>query len=92
MLKDIEMGVNFYKEFGKLEKQLAKYQNKVLEIKTQMREIKKQHSQAKKDEKKSKNLETLQAIKDVENGVNFTKIDSLDELTNKLKREIHAGY
>ncbi|GAA7624378.1 hypothetical protein HpMMM27_04730 [Helicobacter pylori] len=41
MLKDIEMGVNFYKEFGKSEKQLAKYQSKVLEIKTQMREIKK---------------------------------------------------
>ncbi len=41
MLKDVEMGANFYKEFGKLEKQLAKYQSKVLEIKTQMREIKK---------------------------------------------------
>ncbi|GAA7650429.1 hypothetical protein MMM6_09460 [Helicobacter pylori] len=53
MLKDVEMGVNFYKEFGKLEKQLAKYQSKVLEIKTQMREIKKQYSQAKKDEKKT---------------------------------------
>ncbi len=51
MLKNVEMGVNFYKELGKLEKQLAKYQNKVLEIKTQMREIKKQYSQAKKSEK-----------------------------------------
>ncbi|GAA7601205.1 hypothetical protein HpMMM19_07450 [Helicobacter pylori] len=50
MLRDVEMGVNFYKEFGKLEKQLAKYQSKVLEIKKQMREIKKQYSQAKKDE------------------------------------------
>ncbi|GAA8009182.1 hypothetical protein HpMS64_15040 [Helicobacter pylori] len=28
MLRDVEMGVNFYKEFGKLEKQLAKYQIK----------------------------------------------------------------
>ncbi len=92
MLKDVEMGVNFYKEFGKLEKQLVKYQNKVLEIKKQMREIKKQYSQAKKDEKKSKNLETLQAIKDIESRANFTKIDSLDELTNELKKEIHAGY
>ncbi|GAA9072376.1 hypothetical protein BTM315_15210 [Helicobacter pylori] len=79
------MGANFYKEFGKLEKQLAKYQSKVLEIK-------KQYSQAKKDEKKAKNLETLQAIKDIESGANFTKIDSLDELTNELKREIYAGY
>ncbi|GHR16387.1 hypothetical protein JP0092_03700 [Helicobacter pylori] len=51
MLRDVEMGANFYKELGKLEKQLAKYQSKVLEIKKQMREIKKQYSQAKKDEK-----------------------------------------
>ncbi|WP_237012989.1 hypothetical protein [Helicobacter pylori] len=51
MLRDVEIGVKFYKEFGKLEKQLAKYQSKVLEIKKQMRQIKKQYSQAKKDEK-----------------------------------------
>ncbi|WQR76287.1 hypothetical protein KVE49_00855 [Helicobacter pylori] len=50
MLKNVEMGANFYKELGKLEKQLAKYQSKVLEIKTQMKEIKKRYSQAKKDE------------------------------------------
>ncbi|GAA7292549.1 hypothetical protein [Helicobacter pylori] len=50
MLRDAEMGANFYKELGKLEKQLAKYQSKVLEIKIQIREIKKQYSQAKKDE------------------------------------------
>ncbi len=31
-------------------------------------------------------------LRDVEMGANFTKIDSLDELTNELKREIHAGY
>ncbi|EPZ92180.1 hypothetical protein [Helicobacter pylori] len=53
MLRDVEIGVKFYKELGKLEKQLAKYQSKVLEIKTQIREIKKQYSQAKKDEKKT---------------------------------------
>ncbi|GAA8622950.1 hypothetical protein HpBT321_00840 [Helicobacter pylori] len=39
MLRDVEMGVNFYKELGKLEKQLAKYQSKVLEIKTQIRKM-----------------------------------------------------
>lgn len=50
MLRDVEVGVKFYKELGKLEKQLAKYQSKVLEIKTQMKEIKKQYSQAKKEE------------------------------------------
>ncbi len=41
MLKDVEMGANFYKELGKLEKQLANYQNKVLETKKQIREVKK---------------------------------------------------
>ncbi|MGT0099027.1 hypothetical protein V5H72_03425 [Helicobacter pylori] len=92
MLRDVEIGVKFYKELGKLEKQLAKYQNKVLETKKQIREVKNRYLQAKKDEKKAKNLETLQAIKDIESGANFTKIDSLDELTNELKREIHAGY
>ncbi len=51
MLRDVEIGVKFYKELGKLEKQLAKYQSKVLEIKTQIREIKKRYSQAKKEEK-----------------------------------------
>ncbi|MGL2754131.1 hypothetical protein ACQJ8H_07855 [Helicobacter pylori] len=51
MLKNVEMGANFYKKLGKLEKQLAKYQSKVLEIKTQMKEIKKQYYQAKKEEK-----------------------------------------
>ncbi len=51
MLKNVEMGANFYKELGKLEKQLAKYQSRVLEIKKQMKEIKKQYSQAKKEEK-----------------------------------------
>ncbi|MDU9702800.1 hypothetical protein [Helicobacter pylori] len=51
MLRDVEIGVKFYKELGKLEKQLAKYQSKVLEIKTQIREIKKRYSQAKKEKK-----------------------------------------
>ncbi|ADU81736.1 hypothetical protein HPHPH16_1116 [Helicobacter pylori Hp H-16] len=37
MLKNVEMGANFYKELGKLEKQLAKYQSKVLEIKIQIK-------------------------------------------------------
>ncbi|MGL2356795.1 hypothetical protein ACOWK2_06425 [Helicobacter pylori] len=50
MLRDVEVGVKFYKELGKLEKQLVKYQSKVLEIKTQIRGIKKRYSQAKKEE------------------------------------------
>ncbi|GAA7558152.1 hypothetical protein MMM139_00580 [Helicobacter pylori] len=71
MLRDVEMGVNFYKEFGKLEKQLAKYQSKVLEIKKQMKEIKKQYSQAKKDEnlasKYIPNDELKQDLLDIDN-------------------------
>ncbi len=38
------------------------------------------------------NLETQQAMREVSNGVNLTQIDSLDELTNELKREINVGY
>ncbi len=71
MLKNVEIGANFYKELGKLEKQLAKYQSKVLEIKKQMREIKKQYSQAKKDEKLSNkytpNDELKQDLLDIDN-------------------------
>ncbi len=71
MLKDVEIGVKFYKEFGKLEKQLAKYQSKVLEIKTQMKEIKKQYSQAKKEEKLTHkyapNDELKQDLLDIDN-------------------------
>ncbi|WRD25077.1 hypothetical protein E5K66_01020 [Helicobacter pylori] len=71
MLKDVEMGANFYKELGKLEKQLAKYQSKVLEIKTQIREIKKQYSQAKKEEnlanKYTPNDELKKDLLDIDN-------------------------
>ncbi len=71
MLKDVEVGVKFYKELGKLEKQLAKYQSKVLEIKTQMKEIKKQYSQAKKEEKLTHkyvpNNELKQDLLDIDN-------------------------
>ncbi|WP_367749078.1 hypothetical protein [Helicobacter pylori] len=71
MLRDVEIGVKFYKEFGKLEKQLAKYQNKVLEIRKQMKEIKKQYSQAKKDEKLTHkyvpNDELKQDLLDIDN-------------------------
>ncbi len=71
MLRDVEVGVKFYKELGKLEKQLAKYQSKVLEIKTQMREIKKQYSQAKKEEnlasKYIPNDELKQDLLDIDN-------------------------
>ncbi|GAA8287776.1 hypothetical protein HpNP123_15470 [Helicobacter pylori] len=37
-------------------------------------------------------IQGAEMLKNVEMGANFTKIDSLDELTNELKREIYTGY
>ncbi|GAA8675564.1 hypothetical protein HpBT339_03120 [Helicobacter pylori] len=41
---------------------------------------------------KTPNLETQQAMRDALNGVNLTQIDSLDDLTNELKRENGKGF
>ncbi len=38
------------------------------------------------------NLEAQQAMRDALNGVNLTQIDSLDDLTNELKRENSKGF
>ncbi|WQX34341.1 hypothetical protein KVL15_01690 [Helicobacter pylori] len=38
------------------------------------------------------NIQTQQAMRDVVNGVNLTQIDSLDDLTNELKRENDKGF
>ncbi|GAA7576690.1 hypothetical protein MMM148_06620 [Helicobacter pylori] len=38
------------------------------------------------------NLEAQQAIRGAVNGVNLTQIDSLDDLTNELKRENSKGF
>ncbi|WQR64092.1 hypothetical protein KVD00_04135 [Helicobacter pylori] len=38
------------------------------------------------------NIQTQQAMRDVVNGVNLTQIDSLDDLTNELKRENGKGF
>ncbi len=42
--------------------------------------------------RKISNLETQQAMRDALNGVNLTQIDSLDDLTNELKRENGKGF
>ncbi|GAA8539821.1 hypothetical protein BTM438_15230 [Helicobacter pylori] len=42
--------------------------------------------------RKIPNLETQQAMRDALNGVNLTQIDSLDGLTNELKRENGKGF
>ncbi|GAA7620853.1 hypothetical protein JP0124_05690 [Helicobacter pylori] len=42
--------------------------------------------------RKIPNIETQQAMRDALNGVNLTQIDSLDDLTNELKRENSKGF
>ncbi|EKE95784.1 hypothetical protein [Helicobacter pylori] len=42
--------------------------------------------------RKIPNIQTQQAIRDALNGVNLTQIDSLDDLTNELKRENNKGF
>ncbi len=42
--------------------------------------------------RKIPNLQTQQAMRDAVNGVNLTQIDSLDDLTNELKRENGKGF
>ncbi|GAA7818947.1 hypothetical protein HpBT026_10130 [Helicobacter pylori] len=42
--------------------------------------------------RKIPNIQTQQAMRDALNGVNLTQIDSLDDLTNKLKRENSKGF
>ncbi len=42
--------------------------------------------------RKIPNLQTQQAMRDALNGVNLTQIDSLDDLTNELKRENGKGF
>ncbi len=38
------------------------------------------------------NIQTQQAMRDALNGVNLTQIDSLDDLTNELKRENNKSF
>ncbi|WRD25273.1 hypothetical protein E5K63_04750 [Helicobacter pylori] len=42
--------------------------------------------------RKIPNIQTQQAMRDALNGVNLTQIDSLDDLTNGLKRENNKGF
>ncbi len=42
--------------------------------------------------RKIPNIQTQQAMRDALNGVNLTQIDSLDDLTNELKRENSKGF
>ncbi|WP_367683743.1 type II toxin-antitoxin system HP0895 family antitoxin [Helicobacter pylori] len=42
--------------------------------------------------RKIPNIQTQQAMRDALSGVNLTQIDSLDDLTNELKRENGKGF
>ncbi len=42
--------------------------------------------------RKIPNIQTQQAMRDAVDGVNLTQIDSLDDLTNELKRENNKGF
>ncbi|WP_441706053.1 type II toxin-antitoxin system HP0895 family antitoxin [Helicobacter pylori] len=42
--------------------------------------------------RKIPNIQTQQAMRDALNGVNLTQIDSLDDLTNELKKENSKGF
>ncbi|WRD29153.1 hypothetical protein E5K60_02060 [Helicobacter pylori] len=42
--------------------------------------------------RKIPNIQTQQAMRDALSGVNLTQIDSLDDLTNELKRENNKGF
>ncbi|WRD79224.1 hypothetical protein E5E59_04395 [Helicobacter pylori] len=42
--------------------------------------------------RKIPNIQTQQAMRDALNEVNLTQIDSLDDLTNELKRENNKGF
>ncbi|WRE32334.1 hypothetical protein KVE90_02440 [Helicobacter pylori] len=42
--------------------------------------------------RKIPNIQTQEAMRDAVNGVNLTQIDSLDDLTNELKRENNKGF
>ncbi|RVZ55370.1 hypothetical protein EC573_07755 [Helicobacter pylori] len=42
--------------------------------------------------RKIPNIQTQQAMRDALNGVSLTQIDSLDDLTNELKRENNKGF
>ncbi|WP_100969118.1 hypothetical protein [Helicobacter pylori] len=87
--------VSFKEKMAKeLEKRDQNFQDKIDALNELLQKI----SQAFDDKRdcclgrKIPNLETQQAMRDALNGVNLTQIDSLDDLTNELKRENSKGF
>ncbi|GAA8810965.1 hypothetical protein BTM175_14760 [Helicobacter pylori] len=86
----------FFKE--KMAKELEKRDQNFKDKIDALNELLQKISQAFDDKRncclgrKIPNLETQQAMRDALNGVNLTQIDSLDDLTNELKRENGKGF
>ncbi|EQL49895.1 hypothetical protein [Helicobacter pylori] len=87
--------VSFKEKMAKeLEKRDQNFKDKIDALNELLRKI----SQAFDDKRdcclgrKIPNIQTQQAMRDALNGVNLTQIDSLDDLTNELKRENSKGF
>ncbi|MFP5954727.1 hypothetical protein ACLF9F_03025 [Helicobacter pylori] len=87
--------VSFKEKMAKeLEKRDQKFKDKIDALNELLQKI----SQAFDDKRdcclgrKIPNIQTQQAMRDALNGVNLTQIDSLDDLTNELKRENNKGF
>ncbi len=87
--------VSFKEKMAKeLEKRDQNFKDKIDVLNELLRKI----SQAFDDKRdcclgrKIPNIQTQQAMRDALNGVNITQIDSLDDLTNELKRENNKGF
>ncbi len=84
-----------------LERKIKKMQNDRVSFKEKidaLNELLQKISQAFDDKndcclgRKIPNIQTQQAMIDALNGINLTQIDSLDDLTNELKRENSKGF
>ncbi|WP_121069748.1 hypothetical protein [Helicobacter pylori] len=87
--------VSFKEKMAKeLEKRDQNFKDKIDALNELLRKI----SQAFDDKRdccfghEIQNIQTQQAMRDALNGVNLTQIDSLDDLTNELKRENSKGF
>ncbi|MBH0291204.1 hypothetical protein [Helicobacter pylori] len=82
----------------KMAKELEKRDQNFKDKKDALNELLQKISQAFDDKRdcclgrKIPNIQTQQAMRDALNGVNLTQIDSLDDLTNELKRENNKGF
>ncbi|GAA8149164.1 hypothetical protein NP05227_14980 [Helicobacter pylori] len=74
-----------------LEKKDKGFHNKLEELNKILQEINKRANDCCFGHE-TPNFETQQAIRGAVNGVNLTQIDSLDDLTNELKRENSKGF